>query len=112
MATDSRAVALALLLTGTCGCFAPRGFLFTRATSPYALPYEDRACKASKSCAVDITQLKEPFSRANLSVVWTDRAVTDAMAKAGMTEVRYADLQTLSILNGVYERRRLIFYGE
>jgi hypothetical protein len=29
-----------------------------------------------------------------------------------MTEIRYADLQTFSLLNSVYERRRLIFYGE
>lgn len=112
MATDLRAAALTLLLLGTCGCFTPRGYLFTRATAPYFLPYENTVSRASKSCVVDITQLKEPFTRANLSVIWTDRAVTDAMAKAGMTEVRYADLQTLSILNSVYERRRLIFYGE
>lgn len=29
-----------------------------------------------------------------------------------MTEIRYADLQTFSLFNSVYERRRLIFYGE
>ncbi len=45
-------------------------------------------------------------------MIWTDRAVSEAMKKAGMTEIRYADLQTFSLLNSVYERRRLIFYGE
>ncbi|NLG01139.1 MAG: hypothetical protein GX565_13455, partial [Lentisphaerae bacterium] len=56
--------------------------------------------------------LKEPVTQARLSVIWTDRAVAEAMKKAGMTEIRYADLQTFSLLNSVYERRRLIFYGE
>jgi len=38
--------------------------------------------------------------------------VADALKRAGMSEVRYADLETLSILNSTYERRRLVFYGE
>lgn len=111
MATEWKAVSVCVLLLGS-GCSTPRGFLFTRATVPYALPYETAGRVASKSCRVDVTQIKEPFSRVSLSVMWTSRAVADAMEKAGMTELRYADLQTVSILNSVYERRRLIFYGE
>ena len=65
-----------------------------------------------KSCKVNLTQIKEPFTQAHLSVLWTDRAVAEAMERVGMTEIRYTDLQTFSILNSVYERRRLIFYGE
>ena len=45
-------------------------------------------------------------------MLWTDRAVAEAMQRAGMTEIRYADLQTLSVMNSVYERRSLVFYGE
>jgi hypothetical protein len=47
-----------------------------------------------------------------VTVVWTNRAVQEAMEKAKMTEVRYADLITFSVLNKTYERKRLVFYGE
>lgn len=100
------------MLCCTCGCFAPRGLVVTYSTIPYYLPHEGPSRKALKSCWVDMTRLKEPVTRANLSVIWTDQAVTEAMAKVGMTELRYADLQTFSVMNSVYERRRLIFYGE
>ncbi|HNX33306.1 MAG TPA: hypothetical protein PKM57_01675 [Kiritimatiellia bacterium] len=113
MATDRRFVFLCLLLLCSCGCFAPRGYLFTCTTTPYALPDDARSGRVGKkSCRIGLTQLKEPITQANLSVLWTDRAVAEAMQRAGMTEIRYADLQTLSVMNSVYERRSLVFYGE
>ncbi len=112
MATELKVGLFCTLLLGACGCFAPRGYLFTHSTVPYTLPYEKTVRAGTKSCRVDITQIKEPFSRANLSVMWSDRAVAEAMKQAGMAELRYADLQKFSVLNGIYERRRLIFYGE
>lgn len=112
MATELNAGALCALLLTACGCFAPRGFVFTHTTLPYALPDEAPRRTAAKSCSVKVTQLKEPLSRLNLSVMWSNRAVAEAMQKAGMSEIRYADLQTLSVLNSVYERRLLVFYGE
>ncbi len=112
MATELQTGLLCALVLGACGCVSPRGRLFSYTTTPYSLPYEAASRVGAKSCRLDITRLKEPFSRARVSVQWSNRAVADAMQKAGMTEVRYADVQTLSILNGVYERRRLIFYGE
>jgi len=103
--------ALGLLLAlGSTGCFAPRGYLFTYRIEPYALP--NGARRADKRCTVNLTQIKEPFSHARLSVIWTDRAVIDAAEKAGIRELRYADLQTLSIFNDTYLRRRLLLYGE
>jgi len=103
---------LSLTLLGTSGCLSPRGYLFTYTTLPYELPFDSVAHKASKKCVVDITQIKEPFSRASFSVVWTSRAVVEAAARAGMTELRYADIETLSVFNGTYQRQRLVFYGE
>jgi len=100
------------LLLLTTGCFSPSGYVFTRTIEPYGFPDEQRNQVGAKSCSVDITQIKEPFSRLKLTVIWTNRAVQEAMKKANMTEVRYADIITLSVLNKTYERRRLIFYGE
>ena len=112
MVTELKTGLLFAMLLGACGCLTPQGNLFTRTTVPYALPYENARRVGAKSCRVDITQLREPLTRANLSVMWTNRAVADALKRAGMSEVRYADLETLSILNSTYERRRLVFYGE
>ena len=100
------------LLLLTTGCFSPTGYVYTRTVAPYSFPEEQRNQVATKTCSVDITQIKEPFSRLKLTVIWTNRAVQDAMKKANMTEVRYADLITLSVLNKTYERQRVIFYGE
>ncbi len=112
MATNVQRVLACALMLGTCGCFAPQGYLFTNTTVPYAVPGETSVRVGTKSCHVNITQIKEPFSRLNLSVMWSDRAVAEAMSKAGMTDLHYADVQTLSVMNKVYERRRLVFYGE
>ncbi len=112
MATRLSIGLLSLALLGGAGCFSPRGVLFTYTTMPYELPTDQTVRGASKRCVVDITQIKEPFTRAGLSVMWTSQAVMEAAGRAGMTELRYADLQTLSIANGTYLRQRLIFYGE
>jgi hypothetical protein len=112
MATKLTTSLFFTLLLLTTGCMSPYGYVYTRTVEPYAFPDEHRTCVGSKSCSVDITQIKEPFSRLRVSVVWTNRAVQEAMKKANMKEVRYADLITLSVLNKTYERRRLVFYGE
>jgi hypothetical protein len=105
-------ICLAVLALSGSGCFSPDGILITRTTAPYELPTDRTVLKATKSCSVDITQLREPVTQAHLSVVWTSRVVVDAASRAGISDIRYADLQTFSVLNGVYKRQRLVFYGE
>jgi hypothetical protein len=112
MATKATASGLLLTLTLSAGCLEPQGLLFTRKTVPYSLPEQSGTRVGIKRCHVDTTQLKEPFTRANLSVLWTHRAVAEAVSRAGMTEIRYVDIETLAVLNGMYARRRLIFHGE
>ncbi len=112
MATDRKAALLCALLLGACGCVETHGLLYTQTTAPYKMPYETVGRTAAKSCSVDITRIEEPVSGFGLNVMWTDRVVAEAMRKAGMAEVRYADVQTLSVVFGVYSRRRLVLYGE
>ncbi len=102
----------ALSLLALSGCFTPHGGLLTSTTEPYYLPHQSGARWGSKSCVVDITQLKEPFSGAPISVLWTSQAVAEAAEQAGISELRYADLRTLSLFNETYVRRSLVFYGE
>lgn len=106
-----RGLMLLCLLVST-GCSTPYGYLLTYTVQPYSLPCESPARRGSKCCAVDITQLKASVSGVNFSVMWADQAITEAAEKAGIREVRYADLQTLSVLNDTYVRRRLLFYGD
>jgi hypothetical protein len=112
MATKGNRWFLVSLLLLTTGCLSPTGYIFTHTVEPYDFPDEQRNHVGTKSCTVDITQIKEPFSSLKITVIWTNRAVQEAMKKANMTEIRYADLITFSILNKTYERRRLVFYGE
>lgn len=108
-------IILAAVMTGLLqsGCFGPQGLLFTRVKKPHALPANRRECPvATKQCYVSLTRLKEPVTRMNLSVMWSDKAVKEAADAAGITEIYYTDLETLSILLGTYKRNRVIFYGK
>ncbi len=99
-----------MLLLG--GCFAPRGLLYTRIREPLMLPPERQGAPvADKQCHVSLTQLKEPVTRINLSVMWSQRVVQEELERAGMSEVYYCDLETLSVLLNSYVRRRIVFYG-
>ena len=42
---------------------------------------------------------------------WGSTAVADGMAKAGITKIYYADIQTLSVL-GFWRQRWIYVYGE
>lgn len=100
----------ALLLTG--GCIAPKGIIYTKVRQPIALPPDSESTPiATKECFVSLTQLKEPISRINLSVMWSNKVVQDVAEEAGITELYYCDLETLSILLGCYKRQRIYFYG-
>ena|GEM_PF-1632544 len=101
-----------LLLHLTSGCFAPKGIIYTRIREPLALPAERiGAPVADKECYVSLTRLKEPVTRINLSVMWSNNIVKEEVAKAGMTEIYYSDIETLSVLSDSYVRKRIIFYG-
>ncbi|MDD2597815.1 MAG: TRL domain-containing protein [Kiritimatiellae bacterium] len=94
------------------GCLAPQGIIYTRVTQPHSLPSYHHACPlATKRCYVSLTQLKEPVTRMNLSVMWSNSEVRKAARAAGIQEIYYTDIETLSILMGTYKRNRIIFYG-
>ena len=100
---------LLLLMTG---CFAPKGIIYTKVRQPLALPPERESTSiATKECFVSLTQLQEPITRVNLSVMWSQKVVRDAAEKAGISELYYCDLETLSILKDCYKRQRIYFYG-
>ena len=100
-------VLLGLAATGCVG----RGMIYTRVVSPYSNDF-CATPTGSKTCRVNEHILREPFTRADVSVSFTSRVVEQAAHSAGMTNLYYADLETFSILKGIYERKTLILCGD
>ena len=92
-------------------CASAPGQLYTHTVSPFshdfhAVPVGARVCRVHEH------SLKEPISRAGISVSFTARVVKEAAQAAGLKNIYYADLETVSILHGVYARRTLILCGD
>ena len=77
-----------LLPLATAGC-AGQGLLYTRVVSPYSNDFHATPT-GSKTCRVN----------------------EQAAYAAGMTNLYYADMETVSILKGIYERKTLILCGD
>ena len=102
---------VALLLSlATAGCVG-QGLIYTRTVSPYSLDF-DRTPIGSKTCRVNEYSFKEPVSGAGVSVIFTSRVVEDAAREAGMTNFYCADVDTFSVLLGIYEKKTLVLYGD
>ena len=99
-----------MLSLATAGCVG-QGLLYTRVVSPYSHDFHATPT-GGKTCRVNEHIFREPFSRTNVSVSFTSRVVEQAARAAGMTNLYYADLETLSVLNGVYQRKALILCGD
>ena len=99
-----------MLSVATAGC-AGKGLLYTRVVRPYSPDFRGTPV-GGRACRVHEHILREPLSGADVSVSFTSRVVAEAACAAGLTKLYYADLETLSILNGIYERKTLILHGD
>lgn len=52
-----------------------------------------------------------PTASLNLAASWNGRAIGDAAKRAGLTEIYYADLHTVSVLLGIWEQKTVEVYG-
>lgn len=104
------ALALSAAAWIAAGC-AGQGLLYTRVVEPYSTDF-DATPSGSRTCRLDEHFIREPVSGARVSVRFTWRALQEAACEAGITNLCYADVETLSFLNGLYERRTLILSGE
>ena len=105
-----RLLMMALLSLVTAGCVG-QGLIYSRVVKPYSRDFHDTPV-GSKTCRVNEHIVREPFSRADVSVSFTSRVVEEAARTAGMTHLYYADLETLRIFKGIYERKTLILCGD
>jgi len=100
---------LALLLTG-CASLAP-GRLYTNVIQPHSTDFHVTPV-GTKRCVLDEHRVKEPVSGFGVTVEWSMNRIRSAARAAGITNIYYTEVQTLSILMGAYRRRRLIIHGD
>jgi hypothetical protein len=99
--------ALPLVMVGCAG----QGLLYTRVVSPYSNDFRGTPI-GSKTCRVNEHTIREPITGSNVSVDFTSSVVQKSACEAGITNLYYADIETLSILKGIYERKTLIICGD
>lgn len=105
-----KAQLLAGLLVACTGC-ASRALLYSRVTEPATENFR-HAPVGKKQCSVPGYRVREPITGYGISAEWDTRYLKRAALEAGITNIYYADLETLSILFRVYQRRTLIIYGD
>ena len=94
------------------GCARPdAGILFTYKVAPQSKNF-NRTSVGSKKCIVDEHRVREPVSGYGVTVEWSSDLIMTAAQKAGINEIYYTEMQTVSFLYGIYRRRRLIIYGD
>jgi hypothetical protein len=101
---------LSAILFITAGC-SVSGRLVTNSTKPYTRNF-DNTPVGSKQCVLNDFRLREPISGHSISAEWTTDKILKVAEEAGMTNVYYADMHTLSLLLGIYKRKKLIIYGD
>jgi hypothetical protein len=105
-----RILAAACLLLAGAGC-AERGLLYTRITAPYSTNFAGTPV-GSKQAAVNTHRIREPISRFSVSGEWDTDEIIKAARRAGMRDIHYIDLKTISVLRGLYRRQTFIVYGD
>ena len=99
-----------VLLFLCAGCVA-QGRLYTKVVTPYSTDFQDTP-SGTKACRIAEHQLKEPYTGAGITATWTSRVLDETTRNAGISNIYYADLETFSILNGIYLKKTLIIYGD
>jgi len=105
---------LALALCGplvlSVGCMDGGG-LWAKTIKPYSTDFHNTPV-GSKHCVLSEYEFREPISGYGVSADVNFSAVRLAAQNAGITNIYYVDLDTLSIAGGTYLRKRLVVYGD
>lgn len=101
---------LSLVLLLLSGCLS-RGLLYTRVTDPATGEFHQTPV-GSKRIFVRTFRVQEPVTGYGVSAEWAADPVKTAALQAGVTNLYFADVETLSILGGLYRARTLIIYGD
>ncbi len=94
------------ILTG-CGTF---GIVYSNTVVPYSQEFKETPV-GTKSCIIDDYQLSEPLTRVSVAADWSTNYIFVEAKKAGVKDIHYIDIKTVSILLGIYKHKSLIIYG-
>jgi hypothetical protein len=99
------------IIIATITVFTGCGVIYTNTIRPKSTDFKSTPI-GTKSCAINAYRLKEPVSRLGLSGEWDTKDIINAAKEAGITEIYYTEMHTLSILFSSYRRKTLIIYGK
>lgn len=91
------------------GCTS--GLIYTNVTKPFVTNM-DMTPVGTKLAVLSTKKIKEPFTRINVNAEWNSRAIGDAAKKAGLTTIYYADMNTFSLLGGIWKKQTIRVWGE
>ncbi|MEK7269736.1 MAG: TRL domain-containing protein [Planctomycetota bacterium] len=110
-----RAAALAALAAGLfsilAGCSGLPGRIYTNVVLPESTDFQNTPV-GSKRCVLNEHQIKVPVDRQSVTAEWTTGLIQAASKEAGITRITYTEQEILSVLFGLYTRRRLIIHGD
>ena len=64
-----------------------------------------------RSTTIEKQRITEPFTGLAITVEVDSIAIGDAMKQTKLNEIYYADLRTVSVLFGIYQKKTLIAVG-
>lgn len=104
---------LRLLLAGaflSCGgCVS--GLLYTEISLPLTRNFKGTPV-GTKHAELDVKELREPITGANIRVQWDSNAIGDIAKAHGIEKVYSADLRILSVLLGIWKQEHVIVHGD
>lgn len=105
-----RLVLSIVLLSGIVGC-SPFGYVYNNTTRP--LTYNMHSTPiGTKMATLDSRRIKEPITGLNMTIEWNSRAIGDAAKRQGIDKIYYADLNTFSLLGGLWEQKTIRVWGD
>lgn len=93
---------LPLLLTGC---------LYSNTVSPYSTEFNNTSV-GTKRCIINDYRVKEPFTGLNMTAEWSNGFILKEAKKAGINNIYYIDVKTLSIFFETFKQETLIVYGD
>jgi hypothetical protein len=108
----NRVILLFCLAVGIAGCSGSGpGHIYTNIIRPYSRDFNHTPAGV-RQCRLKAHQIKEPVSGYGVTIEWSTSQIQAAARAAGISNIRYMDVQTISFIMGIYTQRILIIYGD
>ncbi len=98
-----------LVLTVLTGC-GTTGLIYTNTVAPYSKQFNDTPVGSKRCVLEDHIRVRMPFSGMNAE--WTTEYILKEARKAGINNIYYIDLNTVSFVLGIYTLKRLYIYSD